>query len=97
MWLGDVLLDVTMANSSRKTSRGGIMAEIRISIGDITPDPVAEVEERSFMLMLPVGATGLKECNRTAGPTTIIGTGTQKDRGIEFDYAVVALTQTTDE
>lgn len=73
------------------------MAEKRISIGDITPDPVAEAEEESFMLMLPVGATGLKECNRTAGPTTITGNGTQKDRGIEFDYAIVTRTQTMDE
>ena len=73
------------------------MAETRISISDITPDPVAEAEEQSLMLLLPVGATGLKECNRTAGPTTITGTGTQKDRGIEFDYSIATSTQTLDD
>jgi hypothetical protein len=75
------------------------MAEKRtVSFGDINPEPVP-VEEESFMLLMPSGGTSLKECNRTAEPTLITNGGTQRDRGIEFDFtfAVMARTQPIDE
>jgi hypothetical protein len=56
-----------------------------ISIDDINPQSVPEDME-SFILFLPVGQAGATETGRTAGTTTIVGNGTQKDRGIEFDY-----------
>lgn len=57
-----------------------------ISVNDIDLESLPEDQE-SVILLLPAGQAGLKECNRTAGPTEITGGGTQKDRGIEFDFA----------
>lgn len=56
-----------------------------ISIKDIDPQSVP-ADQESFMLFLPAGQAGVKETGRTAETTEITGEGTQKDRGIEFDY-----------
>jgi hypothetical protein len=62
-----------------------------ITIGDVTAKAVHKHHQHAFMLLLPVGGRGggindVVETGKTAEETTIKGNGTQKDRGIEFDY-----------
>jgi hypothetical protein len=61
-----------------------------ITIGDVTAK-AAHKHQHSFMVLLPVGGTNVVETGKTAEETTIKGNGTQKDRGIEFDYPAASV------